>query len=259
MDCIIAWPNVARELAFFRECRKMEKRQFSISKALKDSVGLWFRSLPWIAGLSFPYALLAALLSPRFSHLGFYLLIGPWLTAMLWGLGRREKGLPAGWLAAAGNGIKLWPRFLGLGFMIGMCWVAGLLCLVLPVLYAMVVVSLAPTLAFAEGQSAEDSLNKSYELARPNFWRLLVFWSVLGGLGYLGTVVLVLLLQGGGLVDFLHRPDWTAGNWLAWLYPCLLVTSLSKVGGLAVLQQLAAPLAEPEEATVGLNPSGSHE
>lgn len=233
----------------------MDKRQFFIGKALKDSLGLWFRSLPWIAGLTFPYALLAALLSPQTSQLSFYLLIGPWMTAMLWGLGRREKGLSAGWLAAVGHGIRLWPRCLGLGFMIGMCWVAGLLCLVLPVLYAMVVVSLAPTLAFAEGQSAEDSLNKSYELARPHFWRLLVFWALLAGLAYCGHVAVILLLQGGGLVDFGHRPNWTAGNWLAWIYPYLLLSSLSKLGGLAVLQQLVALPAEPEEAGVGLNPS----
>lgn len=231
----------------------MDKRQFSIGKALKDSLGLWFRSLPWIAVLTLPYALLAALLSPEKSQWGFYFLLCPWMAALLWGLGRREKGQPAGWLAAVGHGIRLWPRCLGLGFMMGICWVAGLLCLVLPVLYAMVVVSLAPTLAFAEGQSAEDSLNKSYQLTRPHFWRLLVFWALLAGLGYCGHVAVILLLQGGG--DLGHRPNWTSGNWLAWIYPYLLVSSLSKLGGLAVLQQLAAPPEAPEEAGVGLNPS----
>ena len=233
----------------------MEKRKFSVRRALRESFGLWFRSLPWIAVLTLPYALLTALLEPHTARLTLFVTIGPWLTALLWGVGRREKGLPAGWLAAVGHSIKLWPRSLGLGFMMGMCWLAGLLCLVLPVLYAIVVVSLAPTLAFAEDCSAEESLNRSYELTRPHWFRLLVFWGVLGGVGFISDFALAAALQGTGLVDLGHRAGWTAGQSLAWTYPVLVITSLSKLGGIAVLRQLTAPPTEPEEAGVGLNPS----
>jgi len=233
----------------------MQKRKFSLRRALKDSLGLWFRSLPWIAVLALPYALLTAVLDPLTSHWALYLTIGPWLTALLWGVGRRDKGLSAGWLAAMGQGIRLWPRFLGLGFMMGLCWMCGLVCLVLPVLYAMVVVSLAPTLACAEDYSAEDSLNKSYELTRPHWFRLLVFWGVLNGIGWVGSTAVAILLQGSGMIHLEQQASWTAGQSLAWHYPLLVVLSFSKLGGIAVLRQLTAQPAEPEEAGVGLNPS----
>ena len=137
--------------------------------------------------------------------------------------------------------------------MMSICCMAGLICLVLPLFYATVVISLAPALAYAEDRPAEEALNKSYELTRPHFWRLLVFWTVLLGGSFGAEMSLVLILELTRLLQFEAQSTWTAGNWLAWLFPYLMMSSVAKVGGLAVLKQLTAPT-EAQESGVGFNP-----
>ncbi|MBT9586633.1 hypothetical protein IV102_25035 [bacterium] len=238
-----------------------EKSSFEVGRCLRDTWDLYCRHFIFVLSLSLicipPVGAIVTWLDRKEGPFGGLvgLLLIPWLAALLWGVQQRENGQQFGIWRSLWQGLKLSPRLLGVRFLSGICILSSTLMLILPGIYACVVLSLSSALALTQDRAADRSINESYDLTREHFWKLLGFWLALGGLlllALLGHCGLTGALLFSGLAD--HAAVSGPLPRLVYLVGSYQGVALFHLAGLAALQQLTREQQPVGEISPGLTP-----
>jgi|GEM_PF-1197673 len=98
---------------------------------------------------------------------------------LCWLRDHHQGGSPGVW-GSLRNGLRLWGRIFLANFLSGICFVLGLLALVLPGIWVAVRLSLIEAVVVMDGLKTTESIKRSWKLTHGQFWPLLGLWLLAG-------------------------------------------------------------------------------
>lgn len=82
---------------------------------------------------------------------------------------------------AMGNGFKCWGKLWVTRFLVSLCVILSLIALIIPGIYVLVRLAVAPTVVVTEDNWATDAIRRSFELTKGRFWAVFGYGCLIFG------------------------------------------------------------------------------